>query len=99
MAEPTMKDVLDAIAAMRGDLVKTDAKVDRIESRTATVEAKVDAHRLETAKGFADLDVELAKHSDPVHRKVETAIAELRKDVDALKKRPVRPAARPARRR
>jgi len=52
MAEPTMNDVLDAIT-------KLDAKVDRIESRTATVEAKVDAHRLETAKGFADVDREL----------------------------------------
>ena len=92
MTEPTIKDVLDALA-------KLDAKVDRIEARTATVEAKVDAHRLETAKGFADVDAELAKHSDPVHRRVEEAIAELRKDVDALKKRPARAAARPVRRR
>ena len=70
MAEPTIKDVLDALA-------KLDAKVDRIEARTATVEAKVDAHRLETAKGFGDVDAELAKHSDPVRRRVEEAIAEL----------------------
>jgi len=98
MSEPTIKDVLDAVARLetstKTDLARLDAKVDRVDGRLATVEAKVDAHRLETAKGFSDLDVELADHSDPVHRKVEEAIAELRKDVDALKRRPARPAAR-----
>ena len=98
MGEPTMKDVLDAITRLEQGQARTDAKVEAVRGELA---AKVDAHRaetqahrLETAKGFADLDVELADHSDPVHRKVEEAIAELRKDVDALKRRPARPAAR-----
>ncbi len=60
----------------------------------AEVRRDVGDHRKETAAGFAAFDAELAKHSDPTHRKVEEAIAELRKDVDALKRRPARPAAR-----
>lgn len=87
MAEPTLKDVVELLTRMQAELAKLDAKVDAHRAETQ-------AHRAETAKGFADVDAELAKHSDPVHRRVEEAIAELRKDVDALKRRPARPAAR-----
>lgn len=83
MAEPTLRDVLDAIAQMRREMAT--------KTELAKVEAKVDAHRAETAKGFAELDRELTKHAE-VHR-------ELEKDVEALKRRPARTAARPTRRR
>lgn len=99
MADPTLKDVLDALAQLR-----TDTKADLAQLRSETkaefakIEAKVDAHRaetqahrLETEKGFRDLDRELTKHAD-VHR-------ELEKDVESLKRRPARTAARPTRRR
>ena len=99
MAEPTLKDVLDVIAQLRSD-TKTDIAQLRSEvatvaaqlrSEVATVAAKVDAHRAETAKGFAEVDRELTKHAD-VHREVE-------KDIEALKRRPARTAARPTTRR
>lgn len=97
-----MKDVLDAISRMQGDLARLDGKVDAYRAETksdlAMVEGKVDAvradvsaHRNETAKGFADLDRELTKHAE-VHREIE-------KDIIALKARPARTAARPTRRR
>ena len=58
MSEPTLKDVLDAISRMQGDLARLDGKVDAYRAETksdlAKLESKVDAHRTETAKGFAD---------------------------------------------
>jgi hypothetical protein len=83
MAEPTLKDVLKAIAEIRGDVAKLDSKIDKVD-------AKVDAHRAETKAGFAALDEELSLHAK-VHRKIEH-------DITALKGRPPRTAARPARR-
>jgi len=104
MAEPTLKDVLAAVTAMRAEmatkaeLAKLDAKVEGTISKLETLDAKVDAHRaetqahrLETEKGFRELDRELTKHAE-VH-------AALEKDVATLKRRPTRTAARPARRR
>jgi hypothetical protein len=88
VSEPTLKDVVNAIAELRSE---TKGDLARIEGRLSTVEAKVDAHRAETAKSFAELDRELTKHAD-VHRTLE-------KDVEALKARAPRPPARPARRR
>ena len=80
MAEPTLKDVLNAIA-------KLDAKVER---RVDDLQSDIEAHRAETKKGFAALDKELTGHTD-VHREIE-------KDIEALKRRPARTAARPTRR-
>jgi chromosome segregation ATPase len=111
MAEPTLRDLLDAISSMRAELARVDAKADAIRGDMATrndltrmegkadgLRAEVAAHRAETAKGFAEvgtalaeLDRELSKHAD-VHR-------ELEKDVEAIKRRPARTAARPVRRR
>lgn len=84
MPDPTLKDVLEAIAQL-------DGKVTRLDGNVRTLDAKVDAHRAETAKGFAELDRELTKHAE-VHR-------ELEKDVATLKRRPARTAARPSSRR
>jgi hypothetical protein len=53
MADPTLKEVLAAIADARADISR--------------VETKVDAHRAETAKAFTELDRELTKHA-AVHR-------------------------------
>ena len=85
MAEPTLKDVLDAIAKLSGA-----TKGELTELRRELV-AKIEAHRAETAKGFADLDTELTKHAR-VHR-------ELEKDIETVKRRPPRTAARTPRRR
>ena len=89
MAEPTLKDVLDAIARMQAELTEVRRDMST-KSELAAVRAEVAAHRAETAKGFADLDRELTRRAD-VHREVE-------KDITALKARPARTAARPARR-
>lgn len=88
MAEPTLKDVLNAILRLEKGQANLDAKV-------TALDAKVEAHRGETAKGFATLDKELADHSDPHHREIERTIEKLKKDLATLKGRP---AARPARR-
>lgn len=69
MAEPTLRDVLAAIAAMRAEMATKDA--------LAAVDAKVDAHRAETAAGFAALDAELSDHSAVAHRNIEKDIIAL----------------------
>lgn len=50
MADPTLKDVLAAIAS-----VAADVKAHRAET---------DAHRAETAAAFAKLDEELSRHAE-----------------------------------
>lgn len=59
MAEPTLKDLLDAMSRLETRLESGQREI-RADMATKTdlakIEAKVDAHRAETAKGFADLD-------------------------------------------
>lgn len=90
MAEPTLRDVLDALANIRSDVASVRSEVASVRSEMAT---KVDlgAFRADVVKRFDDLDAELTKHAD-VHREIE-------KDVEGIKRRPARTAARPARRR
>jgi chromosome segregation ATPase len=89
MAEPTLKDVLRAISEIRGematkaDLAKLDAKVAKLDAKVEDLDAKVE-------KGFAELDRELTGHA-ALHREIE-------KDIEALKRRPARTAARAPRR-
>jgi len=105
-----MRDVLDAIFKLDGkvddirrDLAKTDAKVDDVRRDLAKTDAKVDSHRTETTRGFAAVDAKLDVFRDVVssHRQdtraLEAEVTELRKDVDALKRRPARTPVRPAR--
>jgi hypothetical protein len=90
MADPTIKDVLVAIARL-------DAKVD---AKVGAVDAKVESLRDEMNDRFDDVDrrfdrvdkqlVELDRDLDG-HMKVH---AELERDVEALKGRPLRTAAR-----
>ncbi|HEY8076540.1 MAG TPA: hypothetical protein VIF62_20590 [Labilithrix sp.] len=98
MAEPTIKDVLDAISklATQSELRDGLAELRReLAGARGDLVAKIDAHRAETKKGFDDLDEELTGHAK-VHREIE-------KDIENLKRRPARTAARraarPARRR
>ncbi len=89
MAEPTLKDVMKALVALKADVAAVDAKVDAHRAET-------EAHRAETAKGFAALDEELAQHADTAHRDVDRKFDKLEKDVAALKGRPgTRPSRRP----
>ena len=96
MADPTLKDVLDAIArvernaATKADLAKLEAKL-ATKSELSNVESRMDARFDRIEKRLDDLDRDLTKHMD-VHR-------ELEKDITLLKRRPPRTAARPARRR
>ncbi len=87
MAEPTLKDVLEAIARLR---TETSADLVAVRSDIAALRSDVDGHRSETRKGFTDLDKELAGHA-ALHREIE-------KDIEALKARPARTAARATRR-
>ena len=86
MGEPTLKDVLDAIAklATKEELAKLDAKVD--------------SHHAETTTRLKRLEKRLDEVDDDVnaHMKVHR---ELEKDIEALKRRTPRTAARPSRRR
>ena len=89
MAELTLKDVLDAIAEMRAeskvDLSKVQTDLSKMDMRLATVEAKVDAHRAETARGFAELDSDLSRHVDGPHREIEQEIAAIKRRLPAKK--------------
>jgi hypothetical protein len=76
MAEPTLKDVLHAIAKLDG---KVDAQRTELKAEIAQVREDVNAHRTETAKGFAALDKELTGHADEVHRDVEDDIRAIHK--------------------
>ena len=97
MADPTIKDVLETLAEMRAamatksDLARLEAKLEAHRAETNAHRAETNAHRAETTKGFADRDRELTRHAD-VHREIE-------KDIEALKRRPPRTAARPTPRR
>ncbi len=96
MAEPTLTDVLEAIArlernaATKSELAKLESKM-ATKSDLANLETKMDTRFDRLEKRFDDLDRDLTKHME-VHR-------ELEKDVTMLKRRPPRTAARPARRR
>ncbi|MBX3219341.1 MAG: hypothetical protein KF795_02405 [Labilithrix sp.] len=100
MAEPTLKDVLGAIARMQGELsevrreMATKSELAAVRAEVAAHRKETAAHRKETAKGFEDLDKELAKHADPVHRKLEARIERLEKRAAPKKVTP-----RPLRRR
>jgi hypothetical protein len=83
MADPTLKDVLDAIAAVRHDVETHRAETRQQHADTSARFDRVDAK-------LADLDRDLDQHMK-VH-------AELEKDVAALKGRPLRTATRRPRR-
>lgn len=91
MAEPTLKDVLNAITKMEARL---EAKIEAVRGEVEGVRADVATHRKETATGFDDLDDELAKHSERTHRKLEARIERLEK-----RSAPKKVSARPLRRR
>lgn len=99
MSEPTIRDVLELLSKMREEMVSkaelrtVDGKIDKLDVRVSALDAKVDAHRAETARGFAELDLELAGHSDEVHRRLEAEIEAIKKRLPA-----VRPPARRPRR-
>ncbi|MCL2779180.1 MAG: hypothetical protein FWD73_14370 [Polyangiaceae bacterium] len=80
--------------ATKDGLRAVEVKVDTLDTKVTTLAAKLDAHRAETAKGFAELDRELAGHADPIHRRIEEEIASIKKQLAAT-----RPAARRAQRR
>ena len=90
MAEPTLKDVLDVIAKLDAKVGKLDAKVDAHRAETKADAATADTRFDRVDKGLAELDRDLTKHMD-VHREIE-------KDIEALKARPARTAARAPRR-
>jgi len=79
------------VTELRADVTELRADVTELRADVAELRADVAAHRGETKKGFADLDKELTGHAN-VHK-------ELEKDVEALKGRPLRTAARTPRRR
>jgi hypothetical protein len=84
MAEPTLKDVLNAVAEVR-------TEVRAIRGDTKSLRGEVNSLRSEMNKRFDDLDEELTTHAS-VHRRLE-------KDVTSLKARPTRAATRAPRRR
>ena len=90
MADPTIKDVLKAIAEMRGEMAtkKELAAFDaKMEARFDAVDARFDA----VDKSIAELGADIDKHM-VVHKKLE-------KQVEILKVKPARPVARMPRRR
>lgn len=73
MADPTLKDVLAALAALdkqvtrelatvRAEMATKDALAD-VHEAVSAVASDVNAHRAETAKAFDALDAELTGHA------------------------------------
>ena len=88
MADPSLKDVLKAIAELNA---KVESTIDDLRSDVSRVDSKIGDLRSDMMKRFDDLDAELTTHAK-VHRQIE-------KDITTLKGRPPRTAARAARRR
>jgi hypothetical protein len=114
VSEPTLKDVLEAISGMTARVDRIDsamatkddlaalhsematraemsARFDRVDARFDGVDKRVDARFDRIDKKLDELDKDLDGHMK-VHR-------ELEKDIELLKRRPPRSAARAARRR
>lgn len=77
--------------------------LDSLTTLRTELTAKIDAHRAETARGFAEvhktlaeLDTELARGADPTHRELEERVSALER---TARKPAARTAARPTRRR
>lgn len=87
MADPTLKDVLNAIVDLRtetkADFARVDANMSRIEAKVDAVRADVATHRAETRKGFADLDTELMNHAEVVHKELDKEVATLKRRTPA----------------
>jgi len=79
MADPTLKDVLNAVARIEASMAT--------KAELAKLDAKVDAHRAETRKGFADLDEELSGHAK-VHRESDGPREPQREPHGAVSPRP-----------
>ena len=96
MADPTIKDVLKALEAMRADVDRrfdgVDKRFDGVDKRFDGVDKRFDKLTAEMHKRFDDLDEELDKHASVTHRKLEA-------DIATLKKRPPTRTARAPRRR
>jgi hypothetical protein len=101
MAEPTLKDVLEAIAKLEA-ATKSELVAVRREVATKSVllelRREVGANHAETTarlkrieKQLDEVDEDLTGHMK-IHREIE-------KDLELLKRRPPRTAARPTRRR
>jgi chromosome segregation ATPase len=89
MAEPTLKDVLNAIARLERGQTEIRSEM-ATKGDLAKLEAKVEKRFDRVDKALEALDEDLDKHMK-VHK-------ELEKDVEHLKGRPPRTAARVARR-
>ena len=83
MADPTIKNVLAALATL-------DKKITAVRDEMATKDA-LGALDAKVTKGFADLDAELTGHTK-VHREIERKLG-------ALVKKPARATVRTPRRR
>ena len=97
MPEPTLKDVLAAIARLEKGQGEIRTEVVDVRADVVDLRAEMVDLRAEMKEGFAavskqltELDADLDAHMK-VHR-------ELEKDIVNLKRRPPRTAARPARR-
>jgi uncharacterized coiled-coil protein SlyX len=112
MAEPTLSDVLKAIAELRtetkADLAGLDARIGgldvKVDARIGGLDVKVDSldrkvERLDTAvaDGFRRVDRQLADLDRDLTKHMDVH-REIEKDLATLKARPPRTAARPARR-
>jgi septal ring factor EnvC (AmiA/AmiB activator) len=86
MADPTLKDVLAAIVRLEKGQAETRGDVARLEAKVDKRFDEVDRRFNRVDDAIAALDDDLDKHMK-VHR-------ELERDVEALKGRPVRTAAR-----
>jgi ferritin-like metal-binding protein YciE len=74
----TLKDVLKVVSRIEDELARVRCEM-ATKIDLAKLEAKMDAHRAETAKGFANLERELEGHADPVHADLEADIVAIHK--------------------
>lgn len=127
VAEPTLKDVLEAIAALTTRVDRMDARVDRMgqemnarfdrvdkemDARFDRVDKEIAARFGEVNARFGEVNAQFAEvnaHFDRVHKEIAEldkdvtthmkVHREIEKDIELLKRRPPRTAARAPRRR
>lgn len=127
MSEPTLVDVLDAIAKLDTRLEKVETRIEKVDVKMTSefadvrrdavraerarhaFEGQMDDFRDETKHAIEDLSVQVDTRFDRVDKAIASLAEdldehmkvhrELEKDIETLKRRPPRTAARPARRR
>lgn len=79
MADPTLKDLMAAMARLEKGQAEIRDEVAEVRADVNAHRAETDAHRKETAAGFTRLERELEAHADTAHRDLDEDVAAIHK--------------------